>query len=267
MTINELREAIEELLVGTGDRPIVAFIAFWPFLRVLDGAKAETAQNFLNMLLEIAGSRTLIMPSFITGYKDGVCDLDTAPSTAGIISEMFRQRPTARRNLSAFFPYAIEGEARDEFAELLPEHAWGDGSTYEWMENQDVSFLMLGTHPTHCSYLHRMEWLARHLINYRYIKRFDGTIIREGKRHEVTEHLYVRSLQPELINDFTAVEGALEAGGMSITKFGGVHLAHMTAQKMRDACLPLLLKDPFVTVKNKSDFQHNDNHQQAVAVN
>lgn len=259
MKLSEFRTTIEDLLDGTGNNPVVVFTAVWPFLRAIEATASDVPQLMLQTFQDIVGpDRNLLMPSFTHGYKDGYCNLDEEKSSTGIVSELMRHLPQSRRNLTAFFPYSIIGPDTDTFADLRPEHAWGDGSAYEWMEQTNASFLMIGTHPTHCSYLHRMEWLARERINYRYIKSFTGTIIRDKKEHEMVENLYVRVLEPRMTNDFTKIYDDLKNNGMKVVKLDGINMAHMTAADMKEAYLTALMKDPLISVKNREDFEHND---------
>jgi aminoglycoside N3'-acetyltransferase len=259
MKITEFHTTIEQLLEDTGDAPVVVFTAVWPFLRALESPAGEVPRLILQSLQDIVGSnRNLVMPTFTHGYKDGLCNLDQEPSSTGIVSEMMRCLPDSRRNLTAFFPYSILGPDVEAFSLLRPEHAWGDNSAYHWMEERNASFLMIGTHPTHCSYLHRMEWLAREKINYRYIKTFSGKLIHCQKEYEMVENLYVRCLEPRMINDFTKIYDDLQDNGMKVVKLDGINIAHMTATDMKEAYLTALLKDPLVSVKNREDFEHND---------
>lgn len=130
----------------------------------------------------------------------------------------------------------------------------GDGSLYDWFEQTDVRLLMLGTHPTHCSYLHRMEHLVG--VPYRYGKTLPGTVRHEAREFELTEELYVRTLNPLAFNDFTEIAEALCAGGMKTRFIGGLLVSEIGATVMRDAFLPILQADPLRVVQNRNDFTH-----------
>lgn len=244
-------------MIGDGDdgRPVVVYAAIWPLARLL-GTRDRAFPNQLSERLEaiVGDNRSLLMPTFVPGYTDGLCDLDTTPSNTGQLSEAFRQRPGVRRTVSAFFPFAVHGPDADAVIALRPQHVWGDGSLYEWFEKTDVRFLMLGAHPTHCSYLHRME--PRVGVPYRYEKTMSGTVCHEGREFELTEELYVRTLDPLALNDFTGLHGALCDGGMKTQLIKGIPISEMGAVAMRDAFLPILQADPLCVVKNRDDFTH-----------
>lgn len=240
--------------VGQDDRPIVVFSAIWPFLRALGTTDPATTDRLINLLIEISGRRTLLMPAYAGGYVNGVCNLDTDPSSTGVLSECFRRRHGTRRTLSAFFSFAVRGPEADHVVNLRPHDAWGDGSLYEWMEQRDACFLMFGTHPTQCSYLHRAEWLARDVIQYRYEKAFRGEVIHEGRRIPLEERLYVRRLEPMVDNDFTVLMAPLQRAGMQVTAAGGASIARYYAQPSLTETLTDLQRDPLMLVKNRDSF-------------
>jgi aminoglycoside 3-N-acetyltransferase len=211
-------------------------------------------EDLLDILVDAAGSRSILMPSFTRGFVDGVCNLDIENSSTGVLSECFRKRPGVRRTLSAFFPFTVKGPVIDEVINLKPEYAWGEGSIYEWMEKRDVCFLMFGTHPTHCSYLHRLEWLARDAINYRFDKVFRGQLIREGVVMDFVETLYVRKLDPPVVNDFAVLLPFLVSMGMKLEKPRGLSISSYHAKELLAQVLPVIRRDPFFTVKNKKDY-------------
>jgi len=244
-------------LIGDGadGRPVAVFAALWPVARLL-GTRDHTLPDRLAAQLDaVAGAqRSLFMPTFVTGYGDGVCDLDTAPSTTGQLSEAFRRRPGVRRTVSAFFPFAVRGPDADAVVALRPQQAWGPGSLYEWFARTDARFLMLGTDPTHCSFLHYLE--QRVAVPYRYGKSFSGTVRHEGRTFTLHEELYVRLLDPLALNDFTGLADPLQAGGMITRDVGGLPVSEMGAAAMRDAVLPILEADPLCVVRDRDVFTH-----------
>ncbi|MDD4975383.1 MAG: AAC(3) family N-acetyltransferase [Bacteriovorax sp.] len=252
--LNEVAIAVEAL-IGHDNRPVVAFSSAWPFLNELEQKNAAGVEQLLDVILEVVGKRNFLMPTFTKGFTDGISNLDTESSTTGVISECFRKRPGVRRSLSAFFSFAIIGPASEDVFNLRSEHAWGKNSVYEWMENNDACFLMLGTHPTHCSYLHRLELLAKERINYRFDKTFSGKIIREGSSFDIQETLYVRKLDPPVVNDFTVLLPHLYEAGMQKITINGVSLASYHTKDLLKTILPIMLEDPFFTVKNRKDYE------------
>lgn len=252
--LKSVRSAVHEI-IGHDDRPIVVFSSAWPFLKEMGQNDMVAVERLLDVIVDAAGDRSLLMPTFTGGFIDGLCNLDNESSSTGVLSECFRKRPSIRRTLSAFFSFAVSGTAIDEVINLKPAHAWGEGSLYEWMEQSDVCFLMLGTHPTHSSYLHRLEWLVRDVINYRFDKVFSGTIIRERFSINIIETLYVRKLSPPVVNDFTVLLPFMNSAGMKTVTINGVSIASYHAKAALAQLLPAIQKDPFLTLRNRQDYE------------
>ncbi len=252
--LSEVRDAIKAA-VGSDHRPVVVYSAVWPFFRELRQADHAAVESLLEVLLSVVGQRTLLMPTFSSGFANGVCNLDVERSLTGVLSETFRRQAGTRRTLSAYFSFAVSGEDADAVAALQPVHAWGPDSVYEWMETRDACFLMLGTHPTQCSYLHRAEWLARELVSYRFDKTFQGQLVRDGRRISITETLYVRQMEPPVVNDFTVLAPVLSRAGMVTTSPRGVPIAAYHAKAALAETVAGLRRDPLLLVKNRHDYE------------
>ncbi|MGY3616574.1 AAC(3) family N-acetyltransferase [Bradyrhizobium sp. USDA 10063] len=253
---SDLRRLLGDLIGEDGDRPLVVFSALWPLARAMGMPGPAANEAVLSLLWEFGRSRRLFaMPAFTPGYRDAFCDLDTEPSTTGILTETFRRQSSVRRTVSAFFSFAVTGPQAADLVALRPAQAWGDGSVYDWFESEDVQFLMLGCHPTHCSYLHRVEQLLAERIPYRFFKPKEGRVRHEGRDFYLAEDLYVRVLEPEAVNDLTVLLPVLERSGMTVADFAGAPVSIMGARAMRDATLAALSADPLMLVKNRQDFQ------------
>ncbi len=252
-TLGKLRTLLREMC--RGDQPVVVHSAIWPIARALGLREPAAIEHILMLLVDAIGpNRTLLMPTFVDGYRDGICDLDTRPSSTGILTEFFRCMPGVRRTVSAFFPFAVLGPDRDLLVALRPREAWGDDSLYEWMEMRDALLLLLGCHPTHASFLHRLEWLQRDVIPYRFNKCFAGVVLHETVEIPLCEVLYVRVRKPNAVNDFTVLYPLLAASGMRIESFDGVPISVVSTRTMRDAVMPALTMDPLLVLKNRDDF-------------
>lgn len=252
--LDTVKSAVRDA-VGDDQRPVVVFSSAWPFLRAMGANDLRSVEQLLDALLEGIGHRTVLMPTFTDGFVNGRCDLDTGSSSTGVITECFRKRPGSRRTLSAYFSFAATGRDLPEFIDLRPADAWGDQSLYEWMERRDVCFLMFGTHATHSSYFHRAEWLLRKQIAYRYPKTFRGSVTREGRGIELEETLFVRRLDPPVVNDFTVLLPALDSAGLRRRTIEGIGISSHYAQPAMAAILDALERDPYLLVKNRRDYE------------
>jgi len=193
--------------------------------------------------------RTLLMPTFTTGYKDGKLNLDYAPSSTGIITESFRLRKGIFRSCSAFFSFSVRGDEKGEIMMLRPRDAWGNGSIYHWMELNNARVINFGTHPTHSSYFHRLEWLARDYINYRIEKLFSGELTLNGKSFNLTESLFVRESLRHIQNDFTTVLPYLRQANFKQKVINGINISAFNSKDITDVLLPILKDNPKMLLK------------------
>ncbi len=254
MTPEVLRGPLHDLVAGD-DRPVAVFSALWPLARATRRPVETLCDEVCRVLLDLGESRTLLMPAFAGGFNDGVCNLDEAPSQTGALTEHFRLRPGVRRSVCAFFSFAVTGPDAEEVVSLRPAQAWGTGSLYEWMYDRDVHIVTVGLHPTHCSYTHYAEWLARERIPYRYEKTFSGEVVHEGRRFPLEQTLLVRNLDPPAHNDFTWLLDTYLENGMRTSVIDGVTLSDIGARAKIDAILQCLERDPLALLENRRDFE------------
>ena len=130
--------------------------------------------------------------------------------------------------------------------QLRPQDAWGDNSIYEWMEKTDAHLVSIGEPWDACSLKHRSEWLSK--VSYRYLKEFEGEMIRNGKREPLKERLFVRSLDPLVQNNWSKVSELFKTVGMRSIPLGAAQLAHMNSKALIKVMLERLHEDPFAFV-------------------
>lgn len=248
MTFQEIREILKSFL-GDDRRPVLAYTGLLGLASVLPGAHEQLPSSLLDLLVEVVGShRSLLMPTYTNGFRDGLIDLDHEPCNTGMINQLFRLKPGVRRTASAYWSFAVQGPQAEEVASLRPIDAWGEGSLFEWVEQKDAHLLMLGVPWSLCSFLHRVEWLVQ--VPYRYPKTFSGQMIRNGKRQSLEETLFVRFLDPLAENQWSGIDAYLEAGGMRRVCLGRGQISHMRAQALLASLVPILRRDPFAFLKN-----------------
>lgn len=253
---NDFKGVFKEL-IPNDDRPIVVFSAMWPLVYALKKNASEITDSVLDALMESKNEQqSLFMPSFTNGFQDGVCNLDTEASSTGVLSEKFKKMNGSKRTISAFFSFVVNGKDSLETTNLRAEEAWGVGSLYEWFHLQDAHIVTIGVHPTHCSFTHRAEWLARDIIKYRYEKSFKGKIICANQELLIQEKLYVRLLKPEVITDWTWLLDLYKENGMNIIKHNNMVFSEMSAKRKMDLIVPILKENPLALVKNKDDLRY-----------
>ncbi len=147
-----LEAALRECGITDGD--IVMVHCSWRSMYNYD----SSPEDVIDMLEELVGeSGTILMPSY--GPDRNRFDVDQTPSSAGVLSEVFRRQPDVQR--SACTHFSIAGTGRDADA-ILSDHI---NSRYGFDEhspcfklgeypNGKVLFLGLGAEPTKISVFH-----------------------------------------------------------------------------------------------------------------
>lgn len=256
MTIEDIVVSLEKI-VGNQQQNIVIYSALWPLMRLTNMPAQELVADLCAKLMERFCGRTLLMPTFTPGFdKGGVCDLDLTPSQTGALSEHFRGCCGVQRTRSAFFSFAVYGPNSETLISLKPEEAWGSGSLYEWLYNNDAAIVTLGLHPTHCSYTHYAEWLNRTQIPYRFNKTFSGILINNKFSIEDTETLFVRTRDPEPVNDFTILLPEYLANSMQVSKPHGYPISCINAKPKIDVVSSAIRKNSLALISNKDLFSH-----------
>lgn len=248
MKLSQFTELLRQLL-SADRRPIVAYTGLFSIAREFPPPAESLPQRVLHALLDAVGpKRTLLMPAYTTGFRDGVIDLDATPGNTGMINELLRRMPGTRRTASAFFSFVAKGPEADEVADLRPQYAWGNGSVFDWIERNNAQLVMIGVPWAMCSFLHRVEWVVG--VPYRYSKSFEGECVINGRRQPLHERLFVRSLNPLALNTWPNLEEILQAGGMQRAELGRGQIAAMPARSLVDTLVPILRADPFAFVQN-----------------
>lgn len=216
------------------------------------GSPDTLARQFVSRLLEVASGKNILMPTFTAGYDlNDYLSLDQAKSQTGLISQNFLSRRETSRTLSAFFSFAVQGPRKSELLELKPAEAWGKGSVYDWIFENDALIITVGLNPTHCSFTHYAEFLTQSKINYRTKKVFRGQLERDAILHNMEEVLLVRSASPPIKNDFTWLAPHFLAAGQKVESAGGVIVSSMSARKKISVIMPFLSEDPNALISHE----------------
>ena len=238
---------------------VVVYSSAFQLARSLSTGLSEAADRFTDKLLENLEGKVILMPTFTPGYNsDNFLSLDEAKSNTGVISEIFRLKSEVR-TLSAFFSFAASGPKVENLLNLRPKEAWGPGSLYDWVYNQDSLIVTVGLHPTHCSFTHYAEYLNEKEISYRKKKLFTGTIESKGKMIVLEETLLVRHTTPPAKNDFTKLAETYRNSGQILEVVDGVLISGISASKKIASILPLLKKDPTALISNAKEIPNDTN--------
>ncbi len=222
----------------------------------------EMYLSVLEDVLELAeaGKGTLVTPALNFGFAHGQpFDQKETPSEGmGILAELVRQHPNARRSphpiqsIAAFGRYAADIASRDTSSAFDP------GSAFERMVELDFKLLLLGADVKFTTMIHYCE--QRVGVPYRFWKEFSGKVRlleadgTPGPWQERTYRMYARDLQIDPQVHCGPVQKQLQQQGKwaeARLNFGKVCVCRF--RDFVESAEILLRQDPWVLVQNRPD--------------
>jgi len=242
------RQDIAAGLAGLGIAPgdvLLVHSSLSRFGHVEGGADAV-----IDALLDAVGPEgTVAVPTHTWGTvhaRNPVFDVRNSPSIVGLITETFRKRPGAVRGLHPTHSCAAIGPMAGELShghetQVTP---CGSKSPYQRLMECGGKIVFLGVTLFVNTSFHALEeiacvpWLFDHFeLLY--------TIDLEGRRWPVPSRRHRSDLKRayEELEPVLAGHGALVRG-----RIGEAPVRVVDAQRMRDALVPMLARDPFLTL-------------------
>ncbi len=170
-------------------------------------------QTVINAILEVVGPQgTLIMPTFNYDFLRGTpWDIRTTPSQMGVLTELVRQDPRAKRMFHAIYSMAAIGKHAEELANHQSTDCFGESTIFSKFREWDTKILILGlAYSKSITFLHHCEQMAE--VDYRYLKEFKGNAIdAQGKAHEMTYTMFVRDVERGVVLDFEPIGALLDS--------------------------------------------------------
>jgi len=182
-------------------------------------------KTVIDALLKILGKEgTLIMPTFNFDWCDqspnGVFDLENTVSKMGILTEILRKMPGAKRTLHPFYSFAIYGKLADELSKTDNHDSFGKNSIFAKIHELNAKIMIIGlTYNKSMTFFHYVE--QREGVDYRYLKDFSGWIIANGKKYRDTFRMLVRDVDKGVVTAVDPMGEVLERRGVvNIRKIG-----------------------------------------------
>jgi aminoglycoside 3-N-acetyltransferase len=153
-------------------------------------------RSHIDTLREIVGSSgTLIMPTFTySACNDEVYDPRKTPSVVGSLTDYFWRQEGVQRSRHPIFSAAAVGPAAAQLLSMDDPDCFGAASLFGKLREANATYLMYGVNMWEgATYVYHSEQRAS--VRYRYIKEFDGRILRaNGDVDEVPVPYFVRDL-------------------------------------------------------------------------
>jgi aminopeptidase-like protein/aminoglycoside N3'-acetyltransferase len=227
LTFENLVKEFRELGVTKGD---VLFIhSSYKSFGGVDGGP----QAVIDALLDVIGLEgTLIMPTFNYDFLKGVAwDFRTTPSQMGVLTELVRTDPRAKRMHHAIYSMSAIGKRANEVATHRSNDCFGETTIFKKFRDWDAKILILGlAYSKSITFLHHCEQAAG--VEYRFLKEFKGRAIdSNGVAHDESYTMFVRNVDMGVVLDFEPIGALLDSKVVTRRKIGE---ADVRLMKCRD---------------------------------
>lgn len=201
------------------------------------------------VLAALGPSGTLVIPTFTYSFTKGeVFDLDYSPSTVGQLTESFRRRSGVLRSRHPLFSVAVHGPFAQTFAASATGDCFGPGTAFDLLYRHGGKIACLGCGFDRITFVHYVEQCAQ--VDYRYNKRFDGLIRRDGVEVAGSVSYLVRDLARDTPCDLGRLKRRLqETNKLRSAAIGRVGLLAVTTQDFLETANALLAEDPAALIR------------------
>jgi aminoglycoside N3'-acetyltransferase len=212
LTLNDLVAGFRSLGVEAGDTMLVhsSYKSFGP----VDGGP-QTVIRALELALDTDGNGTLIMPTFNFDFNKGQAwDVRTTPSKMGVLTEVVRQDPRARRVFHPFYSFAILGKHAEMLGNLRYKSAYERNSVFGKLRDLDGKIMVIGlSYNDSMTFFHHIEQMEG--VDYRFLKQFTGQVTdAEGTTYTDTFEMLVRDIDKGVLTMVDPMGNLMEEQGV-----------------------------------------------------
>ena len=255
LTFEKLLEGFRNLGVAEGDTLLV-HSSYKSFGEVEGGP--QTVIRALETVLGAEG--TLIMPTFNFDFNKGApWDVRTTPSKMGVLTELVRKDPRAKRVFHPFYSFAILGKYAEMLGSLRYKSSYERNSVFGKLRDLDGKIMVIGLSYTNSmTFFHHIEQMEG--VNYRFLKQFTGEVTDEnGKTYTDTFEMLVRDINKGVITEVDPMGALMEqAGVIKSAKIGEAEVKLMKANEAYEFTAREMKRDPHLLyyIDKKPDKAH-----------
>lgn len=250
LTFEQLVDGFRKLGVAEGDTLLVH--SSYKSFGEVDGGPA-TVNRALEAALGAEG--TLIMPTFNFDFNKGApWDVRTTPSKMGVLTELVRKDPRAKRVFHPFYSFAILGKHAEMLGNLRYKSAYERDSVFGKLRDLDGKIMVIGlSYNNSMTFFHHIEQMEG--VDYRFLKQFTGEVTDEnGNTYTDTFEMLVRDVDKGVMTMVDPM-GALmeEQGVIKSARIGEADVKLMKANEVYEFTAREMRRDPFLLYYIKKD--------------
>jgi aminoglycoside 3-N-acetyltransferase len=250
LTFAALVEGFGKLGVEEGD--VLLVHSSYKSLGAVDGGP----QIVINALEAVLGEDgTLIMPTFNFDFNKGQpWDVRSTPSKMGVLTEMVRMDPRAKRVFHPFYSFAILGKHAEMLGSLRYKSSYERNSVFGKLRDLDGKIMVIGlSYNDSMTFFHHIEQMEG--VDYRFLKQFTGEVTDEkGNTYTDTFEMLVRDIDKGVMTMVDPMGALMEqAGIVKIGKIGEADVKLMKANEVYEFTAREMKRDPFLLYYIKKD--------------
>jgi len=241
LTFEQLLEGFKKLGVEQGD-VLLVHSSYKSFGEVSGGP--QTVIRALEAVLGVDG--TLIMPTFNFDFNKGVpWDVHKTQSKMGVLTEVVRMDPRAKRVFHPFYSFAILGKYAEMLGSLHYKSAYERNSVFGKLRDLGGKIMVIGLSYTNSmTFFHHIEQMEG--VDYRFLKQFTGEVTDEnGNTYIDTFEMLVRDIDKGVITEVNPMGELMEkAGVIKSAKIGEADVKLMKANEVYEFTAREMKRDP-----------------------
>ncbi len=243
LTLTDLVDGFRALGVEAGDTLLVhsSYKSFGP----VDGGP-QTVIRALELAVDTEHDGTLIMPTFNFGFNKGEpWDVRTTPSKMGVLTELVRVDPRAKRVFHPFYSFAVLGRHAEMLGGLRYKSAYERNSVFGKLRDLDGKIMVIGLSYTNSmTFFHHIEQMEG--VDYRFLKQFTGEVTdADGRTYTDTFEMLVRDIDKGVITEVDPMGFLMEEKGViQVRKIGEADVKLMKANEVYAFTAREMRRDP-----------------------
>ncbi len=248
LTLTDLVDGFRALGVEAGDTLLVhsSYKSFGP----VDGGP-QTVVRALELAVDTEHDGTLVMPTFNFGFNKGEpWDVRTTPSKMGVLTELARQDPRAKRVFHPFYSFAVLGKHAEMLGSLRYKSAYERNSVFGKLRDLDGKIMVIGLSYTNSmTFFHHIEQMEG--VDYRFLKQFTGEVTdADGRTYTDTFEMLVRDIDKGVITEVDPMGFLMEEKGViQVRKIGEADVKLMKANEVYAFTAREMRRDPHLLYK------------------
>lgn len=199
MFSKKIKKKLSSLGLKSGDKLIVTSDALKLLIFLKRNKIKYSLDNLIDDLIEIVGKKgNIIFPTFNWDFCKGkIFNYETSKSMTGALSNVALKRNDFIRSKNPIYSFAVWGKDKNKICKIEHKSCFSMSSPFGYLIKNKAKNLCIGmNYRDGFTFVHVAEEQIG--VNYRYIKRYKGTIINKNKKKSAAYKMYVRDLSLNL---------------------------------------------------------------------